>query len=541
VNTVLQQGRTAYRRRAWATAHRCLSRADQKQSLAAGDLELLAASAYLVGEDESSLVAIERSHHAWLDAGELARAVRAAFWLGLHLLLRGETGPATGWLARGKRLLKRTAHDCVERGYLLVPLAEQQLASEHCNVAHATAERAVEIGERFRDTDLIACARHIQGRARLSQGHRDEGLALLDEAMVAVTAGEVSPIMSGLVYCSVIDACQQVYAVDRVRDWTNELSRWCAGQPEMIAFSGVCRVHRAAIMQLRGAWADAVEEARHALERSLDGNRAVAAAALYEQAEVYRLRGEFAAAEEAYRDTSRLGREPQPGLALLRLAQRRTGAAAAAIRRVLAEAKQPLVRAKLLPAYVEIMLAVGDTAEAERGCTELDVTAAGFDAATLHALALHARGSVQLAVGDAGAALASLRAAGDVWQQMGAPYLAARVRVLAALACRALADDDGARLELDAARATFTALGAAPDLAHIETLARKPAARADRLTPRELQVLRLVSTGKTNRTIAAELALSAKTVDRHLSNILDKLDVPSRAAATAYAYRHDLI
>jgi DNA-binding CsgD family transcriptional regulator len=517
-------------------------RADQKQPLVAGDLELLAVSAYLTGHDETSLNALERGHHAWLEAGEVARAVRAAFWLGFHLLLHGESGPATGWLTRAERLLGRMAADSVERGYLLIPIAEQQLGAEHYDAAYASAARAVEIGERFRDPDVIACARHMQGRALMSQGHRGEGLALLDEAMVAVTAGELSPIVAGLIYCSVIDACQQMYALDRACEWTSALSRWCEEQPEMIAFSGVCRVHRAEIMQLRGAWTDAIEEARRAWERSRELNDAVAAAALYEQGEIYRLRGDFAAADEAYRGTSHLGRQPQPGLALLRLAQGRAGAAAAAIRRAVVETEAPLARAKLLPAYVEIMLAVADTAEAEQGCNELELTAARFDAATLHALAAHARGGVQLARGDARRALGSLRTAGNIWQQIGAPYLAARVRVLAALACRALADHDGARLELDAARALFADLGAAPDLARSETLAREAAAaRASRLTSRELQVLRLVSTGKTNKAIAAELALSERTVDRHLSNILDKLNVSSRAAATAYAYRHSLM
>ena len=238
---VLQKGRAAYRSRSWASAYGCLVQADSKQRLVAGDLERLAVSAYLAGHDKACLDALQRSHHAWLEAGDVPKAVRAAFWLGLHLLLRGETGPATGWHARAERILERANNECVERGYLLLPIAEQHLGADDPDAAYASAVRAVEIGERFADADLTACARHLLGRALMSRGKRGEGLALLDEAMVAVTTGEVSPIMTGLIYCSVIDACQRMYAIDRAREWTAELARWCEEQPEMVAFSGACR------------------------------------------------------------------------------------------------------------------------------------------------------------------------------------------------------------------------------------------------------------------------------------------------------------
>jgi DNA-binding CsgD family transcriptional regulator len=310
----------------------------------------------------------------------------------------------------------------------------------------------------------------------------------------------------------------------------------------MLAFTGVCRVHRAEIMQLRGAWQEAIEEAGRACERAQGVSRQTAAAALYQQAEVHRLRGEFAAAEEAYRDASRGGLEPQPGLALLRLAQGRSDAAVAAIRRALGATADPLQRTKLLPAYVEIALAAGDLEHARTACRELEEIAASLDTAVLGALAAHARGAVELAEGDAHAALGSLRRAFEAWQQIEAPYAAARMRELIGLACRALGDDDGGELELEAARAGFEQLGAAPDLARIESLIRGALAeRPHGLTRRELQVLRLIAAGKTNKAIAAELFLSEKTVDRHVSNILTKLDVSSRVAATAYAYEHKLI
>jgi DNA-binding CsgD family transcriptional regulator len=538
----LERGREHYGRRAWADAYRSVSAADQATRLEGEDLELLAMAAYLVGRDDDYLTALDRAHQAHLNAGKGLRAIRCAFWLGLRFLFRGETGRATGWFGRAQRLLEHEQHECAERGYLLFPIMEQQLAAGDLEAAYATAAEAAAIGERCGDADLIACTRLDQGRIRIQQGEIEKGLALLDEVMVAVTAGELSSLVTGLMYCAVIETCQEVYAFGRAREWTAALAEWCEEQPEMVAFTGVCRVHRAEIMQLRGAWQEAIEEAQRARERAEGVSRQATAAALYQQAEVHRLRGAFAAAEEAYRSASQWGLEPQPGLALLRLAQGRTEAAAAAIRRAVSATGDPLQRTKLLPAHIEIALTAADVQDAHTACRELEEIAASFETAVLGAMAAHARGAVQLAEGDAHAALGSLRRAFAVWQQVEAPYAAARVRVLIGLACRSLGDDEGGGLELDAARAVFEQLGAAPDLARIDSLIRgAPQDRPCGLTPRELQVLRLVAAGKTNKAIAAELFLSEKTVDRHVSNIFAKLDVPSRAAATAFAYRHKLI
>ena len=466
----LDRARQYYRQRAWADAFQMLLLADQETPLEAEDLELLAMAAYLVGRDDEYLRTLERAYNAHVNAGQCARAVRCAFWLGFRLLMRGEMGRATGWLARAQRLLERDARECAERGYLLLPMVEQRLESGDYEAAYAAAADAAAIGERCGDPDLIACARHQQGRIRLQQGQVEAGLALLDETMVAVTAGELSPLVTGLMYCSVIAACQQVYAFDRTREWTAALTQWCEGQPDMVAFAGVCQVHRAEIMQLQGAWPEAIEEARRACARSQGVNQQAAAAALYQQAEVHRLQGEFAAAEEAYRGASQLGLEPQPGLALLRLAQGRTDAAATAIRRVASTTTDRLKRMSLLPAYIEIMLAAGDVQDARNACRELEEIARSFDTGVPGAIAAQARGAVDLAEGDAQAALGSLRRAFEVWQRIEAPYAAARVRVLIGLACRALGDEDGAGLEIDAARSVFERLGAAPDLARIDSL-----------------------------------------------------------------------
>jgi DNA-binding NarL/FixJ family response regulator len=537
----LDRARLCYERKAWADAFRVLSIADQASPLQAEDLERLAMSAYLIGRDDEYMKILERAYHAHLE-GERLKAVRCAFWLGFQLFLRGEAGRATGWLARAHRLLDAEERECAERGYLLLPVVEQRLDAGDFETAYAQATNASQIGERCRDPDLVASSRHQLGRIRIRQGQVEQGLALLDEVMVAVVAGELSSLVTGLMYCSVIQACREIYAFGRACEWTDAMARWCGSQPDMVAFTGACRVHRAEILQLRGAWTAAIEEAQHARERSHGSDQQAEAAAFYQQAEVHRLRGECRAAEEAYQSASRLGLDPQPGLALLRLTQGRVETAAAAIRRTMGATTDRLSRTRLLPAYVEIMLAVNDIHRARSACCELEEIAGSFDTGMLRAMAAHARGAVELAAGDAQAAVASLRQAFDAWQRIEAPYVAARVRLLIGAACRALGDEDGARLELEAAQSTFERLGAAPDTTHITALTRSASSGDARpLSPRELQVLRLVAAGKTNKAIAAQLALSEKTVDRHVSNIFTKLDVPSRTAATAYAYENKLL
>jgi DNA-binding CsgD family transcriptional regulator len=515
--------------------------ADRTTPLGVEDVERLATSAYLICRDLDSQEFLERAYHARVREGSLSAAARCAFWLGLTLLFRSEIGQANGWLARGQRLVEGC--DCAEHGYLLLPVAEQHLHERNSQAAFAAASTAVEIGSRFDDADLNACARHLQGRALIQQEQVQRGLELLDEAMIAASGGELSPIVTGLIYCSVIDACQHVFALSRAREWTFALTRWCQEQPELLAFSGTCLVHRAEIMQFQGAWVEAMTEACRACERfSQAGKQKPPGAAFYQQGEIHRLRGEFRAAEEAYRNASRLGSEPQPGLALLRLAQGQTDAACAAVRRVLSAATDPLHRAKLLPACAEIALAVGDVSEARGASAELDEIAGRYATDVLRAIATHVRGAVELADGRTHVGLSCLRQAFELWQQSDAPYESARVRLLIALACEELGDAESAELEFDSARLIFEQLGAAPDIAHLNWLrnrAKHPTRHV--LTPRELQVLRRIAAGKTNKAIATELSISERTVDRHVSNILTKLGVASRAAATAHAYTHSLL
>ena len=540
---MLEQGRASYARRQWVDACRALSSADDEQPLDAGDLELLATSAYMLGRQDEYFSALERSHHAHLDAGEVDRAVRCAFWVGVNLAREGEMGRASGWLGRAQRLLEKQRRDCVEHGYLLLPAMFQQQAAGDWEAAAATAARAAEIGERFGDRDLFALAAHEHGHILIRGEQVHEGLRLLDEAMVAATAAELSPIVTGIVYCGAILACQEAYEPRRAQEWTVALTTWCDEQPEIVAFTGRCRLHRAEIMQLGGAWDEALDEARRAVERSARAHNPQAAGeACYRRGEIHRLRGQLAAAEESYGEASRWGREPQPGLALLRLAQGDRNAAVTAIRRVAAETSDPLARAAMLPAYGEIMLAAGDVEEARMACVELEEIAEGRRSTMLDALAADVRGGLELAKGDPPAALVALRRARHAWEELEAPYEAARTRVLVGFACRTLGDADAAALELEAARRTFERFGAAPDVARIDSLTgRFRPQNAHGLTPRELEVLRLVAAGKSNRGIAAGLVISEHTVARHLQNIFAKLGVSSRTAASAYAFEHGLV
>ncbi len=483
----------------------------------------------MLGRDDDHVAALERAHHAHTDP---LAAARAAFWIGINLTLRGETR-AAGWFARARRLVEREGRECVEQGYLTLARTFEHAAAGDQDAAIAAAAEAAAIGERFGDADLFALAAQDQGIMLIGRGQVAEGLSLLDEAMVAVTADELSPIVNGFVYCGVITGCQAAYEPRRAREWTAALTRWCEQQPDMVSFTGACLVHRAEILQLHGDWREALDEARRARERcDAAMNAPVAAQALYRQGELHRLRGDSEAAEAAYREASRGGYEPQPGLALLRLAQGNAATAAAAIRRLLDETSGPVRRAALLPAAVEILLAAGDRAAAHGACEEL---AALADGGMLGALADQARGAVELAAGDPRAALVPLRRATHAWRELDAPYETARCRVLVSEACGAVGDADAAALEREAAQAAFEWLGAAPDLAGLGP------DEAHGLTARELQVLRLVAVGRSNREIATALVISEHTVARHIQNVFAKLGVSSRTAASAFAFTHGLV
>ncbi len=539
VGTSTQVGLDAFGKGAWRSAYTALTEADREAPLDLDGLERLATAAHLIGSDDwDELWA--RTHRECLRGADPARAARCAFWLAFALLSRGEAARGSGWLARAQRLIDDGQLDCAERGYLLIPQALGCLEDGDADGALALFVDVCALGDRFGDPDLATIGRLGHGQSLLVLGDCGPGVALLDEAIVAVTSGEVSPLAAGLVYCAAIESCQHIFDLRRAQEWTAALSRWCDDRPDLAPYRGQCLVHRAEIMQLHGAWTDAVQEAARAAER-LAGEPA-AGDALYRQAELHRLGGRLDRAEDGYRAASLAGREPQPGLALLRLAQGGTDAAEAAIRRVLDEATAAVTRARVLGPYVEIVLAAGDVTSARIAADELGAIAERIDAPYLHGLAAHATSEVLLAEGDARAALPVLRRAWAIWRDLDAPYEAARSRVLIGLACRAVGDGDTADMELDAARLGFEALGAAVDLARVESLLRPgPASLPAGLTAREVEVLTLVAEGRTNREIASALFISEHTVARHLQNIFAKTGVTSRTAAATFAHDRRLL
>jgi ATP/maltotriose-dependent transcriptional regulator MalT len=533
----LLQARDAFNRRDWALA---FDRLRGSGDLGPEDTMALATSAYLLGNVDEAVRALQAGYQDRIRNGDSLGAVRFASWLGLLLNVRGEVAVGGGWVARAQRLLDTEPEDIVERGYRLAHEFYQHLGRGDFARAGETAVHIVETGRRFSEPDLIAQGLMCQGRMTIYSGRVPEGLALLDEAMVGISAGEVSPIIAGMVYCSMIEACQEVSDFSRAASWTSALTRWCEAQPGLVPYTGQCSLHRGQIMRLRGAYDEALAEFALAQRRyQLEGTAAPAALALTEQGDVLRIRGKLDEAEEAYRQAAEFGFEPQPGLALSWLARGRTTAAVTAIHRLLAEAGGPVQRSRLLPAAVEILVAAQLLDEARRRSDELSEIASAFGISALWAMTAYAYAAVELASGETEDALGHGRESGRLWSDIGSPYEASRARVLVARALRELGDEDSATAELAVAGHGFADVGAAPGVQQVDKLLGR--ARPGGLTEREIEVLRLVAAGRSNPDIAHALVLSPKTVERHLSNIFTKLDVPSRTAAAAYAHEHGLM
>lgn len=534
----------AFDRGEWGNAYRGLAQAAAGGQLSVDDLDRLATAAYLTGRDEEAFTHWARAHQDAATTGDVIRAVRFGARLASVIGFKGDIGRASGWAERTRRLVDDAQLDCVETGYL-------DHAAATCRVfetgdfagAAAMFARARKTGQRFRDRELVALAQIGEGRCLIYLGEVAEGVALLDEGVVAVEAGDVSPINTGDAYCTVIDGCHEIFDLRRCHAWAASFTRWCDTQPELVLYRGQCLLHRADVMLLRGEWDAGAAEAMQACRRLAEPvNLLTLGRAHYLEGDYQRLRGAFAEAEAAYERANEFGYEPQPGMALLRFAQGDRASADASIRRLLVETEGPIARARLLDAYVEIVLAGGDVSAARIAGDELATTASALGSALLRAQASRAVGAAHLAAGEPGDALTHLRRAQRDWAELEATYEAARTRVLIAAACKQLDDVDGEAMELRAARGAFALLNAAPDLKALE-VAPTSAARElpGGLTVREVEILALVAGGKTNRAIAQDLLVSEKTVASHVSHILTKLGVPSRAAATAYAYDHGLI
>jgi DNA-binding CsgD family transcriptional regulator len=534
----LTAGREAYARRAWSAAREHLSRADPA-TLGADDLVALGYSAYLSGDRDAAVRALQRAHSLHVAAGDHLAAAYDAHQLAMIFASRGEPAVGAGWLARAHRLVEDEPDDARERGYLLIHEMFQRLGTGDFAAAAATSERIAEIGRRWNDADLVAFASASLGRCLLLSGQVREGLARLDEAMVELTTGEVSPIMAGHVYCSMIEGCQEIADFQRMTEWTDALVRWCEDQPGLVAFTGQCAVHRGQILRAHGSFTEALDELSLAAERyAANGMDPAIGLAMYERGEVLRTLGDLDAAEAAYEDAARWGCEPQPGLALLSLARGRTTAAVASVHRLLDEARDPVTRSRRLSAVVEVLVAAGELDAAQEASDELGSLAQAFGSAAISAKASYAAGLVSLARGDPAGSLAQFRRAWKAWIGLGARYDAARARVRIGLALRSLGDAASATSELSLALRTFSELGTEP--ARREVARLLAAGLPDGLTPREVEVLRLVASGQSNPQVAATLFLSEKTVARHLSNIFTKTGVTSRTAAAAYAHAHDL-
>jgi DNA-binding CsgD family transcriptional regulator len=535
----LRQARETFERGDWITAFEAWSDVDA-DALTPADLHGLATAALLLGRHEECIAAIQQAFRAYVDRGELAAAARCAFWMSMEFATAGDASLAAGWTARADRLVEEIGEDVVERGYVGFLQMFRHIDAQDFAAAFGLASSVTEYGRRFADPDLLALGLSAEGRLTLYSGRVPDGLALFDEAMVAVASGEVSPVFAGHVYCVMIEGCQEISDLGRAAEWTAALTRWCAAQPGLVAFTGQAAVHRGQIMRLRGAFAEAVEEFENAVRRYL-ASPAPAAAGLAsaEKGDVHRILGDLDAAEASYEVAFDYGYEPQPGLALLWLARDRSAAALGAAQRLLAETAGPVARSRVLPGVVEILLACGALDEARPAAAELEQIARDFGCAGLQAMSAYASGCVELESGDASGALPYLRKASTLWRGLGAPHKVARVRVQVSRAEAALGDEESAETELAAARRVFAELGVSAAMAqpeHARTFGDLPGG----LTAREAEVLRLVATGQSNAKIAAELVLSEKTVARHLSNIFAKLDVGSRTAAAAYAFEHQL-
>jgi len=536
----ITRGRAAYERRAWTEAYDALLEADRDGPLALEDLERLGMAAHLTGMDDVAVELLGRSHRSAFEAGDIPRAARHAFWLGMMFMQRGDVARGGGWIGRAARLLDEGGVDAVESGYLAIPEGISQVEADP-GAALVAFDRAAAVAERFGDPDLAALSRLGRGRSLIGLGETSRGVALLDDAMVAVTSDELSPIVIGIVYCAAIEAFEEIFDIRRAQGWTQALTEWCARQPDLVPFRGRCLVYRSELLRFHGEWTAALDEARRAQEWLLRPPPEPAVGeAYYEQGELLRLRGRFAEAETAYREASQWGRRPEPGLALLQLARGRGAAARAMIERALEEAPDDIARTRLLPTLVEVALVAHDLARARQAIDGLAAAERTRPGPLLDAILARADGDVRLAEGDPREGLRALRRAEAIWRDLDAPYESACVRASLGAALRALGDTDTAALEFDAAIRTFRELGAEPDVQRVERLAGKPAGRAGGLSAREAEVLRSIADGKTNRVIATDLGISERTVDRHVSNIFTKIGVSSRSAATAYAYEHDL-
>ncbi len=540
----LVRARAEFERGEWTTALERWTGLDPA-SLTGDDLTSAAGAAHLLGRITDSVELYRRAHEQRLAAGDVAGAVRCTFHLSMIAGTSGDPSASAGWAARGERLLEELPEGSLEAGLVAFARMFGHLRAGRFEEAHGCALAAADAGRRHRDTGLVALGLCAQGRLAIYAGRVPAGLSLLDESMVEATTGALEPVTIGHVYCTAIEGCQEVADIGRVAEWTELLQGWCASHPQLVVFTGQCSLHRGQVLRARGAWSEALDELDAAIERYRRAGAVDAVGqAAYERGEVLRLRGDLEAAERSFQLSAERGVDPQPGLAELWVARGASTAAAGAVHRVLAETTGPVARSRVLPGVVRVLLATGEVEEARSAARELEDLAAAFGSQALQVEAALAAGATLRAGGDAVGALPYLRKARQLATQLDLPHAAALARAGAGLAMRAAGDEESARPELAAGREALVALGARSDVAALDLAlgaGHDPGGRPRGLSEREVQVLRLVASGRSNAQIAAELVLSERTVARHLSNIFTKLDVGSRTAAAAFAFEHDLV
>jgi ATP/maltotriose-dependent transcriptional regulator MalT len=546
IATPLSRARELHRQSRWAEACEEFSAVDRLEPLAADDLEAFAEAAQVSGRGQEAVGLLRRAYQARVAAGEIDQAITAGFWLWQALIINREYARANGWVAQVRRFAQeRLDHPALieDHGWLMVTDAYSLIAMADYDTAAQLLARAAEDASRRHQTDLVAFATTIWGRALIKSGQFREGLSRLDEAMLPVIDGDTSPRARTMLYCAAIATCHEVREFARVREWTLALGAWLDSLPGLGgAYFGNCRIYRSYLMRLCGSWPEALNEVAVVCDDLSSGyGQLVAGHAFYQLGEMHRLLGN-PEAEQAYRRAGELGAPTQPGLALLRLMRDDVDTAVVGIRRALTETKGQLERLDLLSACVTIMLTVGDLDAARSAAAEIALIAEVYDTGAIHAEVAAAHGAVALAEDDAATALPLLRSAARWWREVEAPYAVATLSVLIGLACRAMGDEEAAQLELESARASFSHLGARPDLRQVEALLHpvQPAS-SHGLTAREIEVLGLIAAGKTNHAIASELFLSERTVHRHVTNIFDKLGVRSRTAAASYGIQHHIV
>ncbi len=535
-------GRKAFANQHWKDSFEYLERADKQQSLRSSDLEVLAISAYLTGHFKHCYETLTRAYNSYLQENSIQKAASCAFWMGLLLVNKGESARGGAWFGQAKNILNEQHPMCAEKGYLFLPVALRCLGQGDAEGSLQAFTQAWEIGKSFQDPDLLALAHLGQGQALIRLHKIQQGVALLDDAMVAVESGKLSPIVIGIVYCAVIETCLEIFDLSRAQEWTNALNDWCSAHPYLVPFRGQCLTRRSEIMCLHGEWTDAIKEAHHAIDLlSKPRVEPAAGTAYYQLGDIYRFQGEYEKAEKAYSEANKYGKNPQPGLALLRLAQGQIAKAKSSINNALKTVKSIKEKSDTLLANIEILLASNEVVKARSLLHELNDIAHRQQVPMLTALSAQAEAEICLAEKDAVSALEHSRKAMKTWELLKAPYAAARAHFLVAKASLHMGDEDTAGMAYEAARWRYQQLNAQPDVIKIDAYFQKRKSSAHGLTGREIQVLLLIADGQSNKKIAEALFISERTVERHVSNIFGKLGVSSRAAATAYAYKHQLL